>query len=131
MKNQGKANRNKGHRAERDAAKKFREIGYDFCKTSRQASRLLDDSKIDLAFIPYNVQVKAGYPKGLNYSTIMQEMEDALIQNFPPEDAIHSNPPVIIHLKGRKQYDKLVVITENYFYELLKRLKQYETGEKS
>ena len=56
---QGVKNRRKGHNAERRRAQMFRELGFDKCKTSREASRLLDNCKVDLAFVPYNVQMKA------------------------------------------------------------------------
>ena len=110
----------KGHSGERRLAKRFREIGFTFCKTSRQASRLLDDSKVDLAFIPYNVQVKIGYKKGLNYTTIFEEIREKLKENFPPEDKQHGYPMVIIHDKGRKQSEKLVILQEKDFFELIK-----------
>jgi len=115
-------NRNKGHAYERYAANKFRELGFTFCKTSRAASRLLDDCKVDLAFIPYNVQCKKGYPKGINYTAIFNQMTEALTINFPPEDSIHNNPSVIMHDKGRKQTDKLVIIQEKDFWELIEKI---------
>ena len=36
-KNYGKTNRNKGNNYERELAKTFRNMGYSYCKTSRQA----------------------------------------------------------------------------------------------
>ena len=124
---QGKTNRRKGHDHERREAKKFRELGYTFCKTSREASRLLDASKIDLAFIPFNVQIKAGYAKGLNYVTIFNAMLDALKENFPPDDQIHSYPPVIIHNKGRTEEEKLVVMRKKDFYNMIEANNETES----
>jgi hypothetical protein len=118
-KSQGSANRDKGHRKERELATLFKDLGYTHCKTSRQASRLLDDSKVDLWGIPFNVQSKAGYPKGLNYTTIFQDMKEALSNNFPPEDKQHEYPMMIFHDKGRKEEEKLVVMKENEFVKLL------------
>src|SRR5690606_32028160 len=98
----GKNNKRKGSQKERDVAKKFRDLGYEFAKTSRQASRLLDDSKVDIAFVPYNVQCKKGYPKGINYTLVFNEMKEGLNKNFPPTESVHNYPCVIIHDKGRK-----------------------------
>ena len=64
-KSKGKTNRRKGHNAERHYASFFKELGYEFCKTSRQASRLHDDCGIDLMYLPFLVQIKAGKQKGL------------------------------------------------------------------
>lgn len=96
----GKINsRNKGNSCERKYAKIFREeLGFPFCKTSRQASRLLDDSKVDLANLPLNIQIKKGYmsarPKP---DAIFKEMKDCLAKNFPPSDEVHKKPKVLIH----------------------------------
>lgn len=65
-KNIGARSRRKGHEAERQYAKEFRNLGYKHCKTSREGSRLLDSAGIDLIFIPFNVQIKAGKQRGLN-----------------------------------------------------------------
>lgn len=120
VKNQGKRNRVAGHNLERRIAKKFKHLGYKYAKTSRQASRLLDDSKVDIAFVPFNVQCKKGYKKGLNYTNIFLEMKECLKNNFPPEDVVHTYPCVIIHDKDRKKEDKLVVIEEDTFWDLIK-----------
>ena len=115
----GKRNRNVGHSLERRIAKKFRDIGYEFAKTSRQASRLLDDSKVDIAYVPYLVQCKKGYNKGLNYTSILLEIKEAVKKNFPPDEKVHNYPIVIIHDKGAKSEEKLVVIEESTFWKLI------------
>lgn len=116
-------NRRKGHNLERKWKNIFKDIlGFKFCKTSRQASRLLDDSKVDLAFIPFNVQCKKGYTRGINYTQVFEEMEQKLKENFPPESVEIANPPIIVHDKGRKKYEKLVVIQEDDFIKLLKKI---------
>jgi hypothetical protein len=119
-KNVGAANRQKGHTLERLVAKKFRDSGYEYAKTSRQASRLLDDSKVDIAFVPYLVQCKKGYPKGLNYTNILLEIKEAIQMNFPPDEKVHEYPCVIIHDKGKKTEEKLVVMEESTFWDLIK-----------
>jgi len=120
----GSTNRTKGHNLERRIAKIFRDLGYPFAKTSRQASRLLDDSKVDIAFVPFLIQCKKGYLKGLNYTSIFLEMKEALKINFPPDDQIHNHPPIIIHDKGRKSEEKLVVMEEDTFWDLIKKDEQ-------
>lgn len=118
----GKKNRAKGHNAERKRAAYFRDIlGYKFCKTSRAASRLLDNCKVDLAFIPYNVQVKS-VVSGLNYQNIFEEMEELLKENYPPGDQILTYPSVIIHDRGRKDSQKQVIMMEKDFMEILKQI---------
>jgi hypothetical protein len=121
--NIGKTNRNKGNSYERLVAKKFREVGFEFAKTSRQASRLLDDSKVDIAFVPFLPQCKKGYVKGLNYTSILQEMKEAIKKNFPPDDKVHTYPPIIFHSKGRKEDEQLLIMQEKDFWELIKQLK--------
>ena len=61
----------KGSNAERLYAAEFRNLGFSFCKTSRQANRKLDDAGVDLCFLPFNVQIKAGYKKGLNGNKVL------------------------------------------------------------
>lgn len=122
----GKQNRLAGHNLERRIASKFRELGHSFAKTSRQASRLLDDSKVDIAFVPFLIQCKKGYRKGLNYTSIFLDMKSAIKQNFPPIDDVHKHPCVIIHDKGRKSEEKLVVMEETTFWELIKENNELE-----
>jgi len=114
--------RTKGHDFERYLAKIFRALGHSYCKTSRQASKLLDDSKVDLAFIPFNVQAKS-VVANINYQTIFNDMETALIANYPPTDPQRNHPKMIFHKKGRKKYDSVVVMEEGEFIELLKQVK--------
>lgn len=119
--NLGKANRRKGHNLERAIVKKFKDSGYEFAKTSRQASRLLDDSKVDIAFVPFLPQCKKGYVKGLNYTQIIKEIKEAIQTNFPPDNEVHKYPCLIFHDKGRKSEEKLVIMEEDTFWNLLKK----------
>ena len=72
----GKTNRRKGHNAERYYANFFKDLGYTFCKTARQASRLHDDCGIDLMYLPFLVQIKAGKQRGLKRADTLQYIED-------------------------------------------------------
>lgn len=118
-------NRTKGHNAERFYANIFREMGYIYCKTTRESSKLLDNCKVDLDGIPFSIQIKAGTQKGLNASKIFFEMEEALKKNFPPEDIIHTKPKILIHhkqgIKGksRNEFDNLVMMTFETFKKII------------
>lgn len=114
-------NRAKGHRLELKWVNIFKEW-FPKARSSRQASRLLDDCQVDLAFIPYNVQCKKGYPKGINYSKIFADMKQLLADNFPDFDSQLEHPKIIIHDKGRKAEEKLVIMQEHDFLELLKQI---------
>lgn len=113
--------RRKGHNAERQRVLKFIKLGFDKCKTSRYASRILDDSKVDLAFIPYNVQMKA-VKSAISYQKIFEEMDTLLKENFPESDPVSSNPSVIIHDRGRKKTQKFVVMMEDDWFNLIEKL---------
>ncbi len=93
----GKTNKAKGNNAERLYAKLFRELGYKFCLTARQASRITDDAGIDLAHLPFNVQIKAGFHKGLNPAKVLGIIDERLPKLFPPENPIHTYPNILIH----------------------------------
>ena len=86
-KKSGGYGRRKGHSLERDLVLVFKSLGFEHCKTSRNASILLDSSKVDLWGIPLNVQAKFGYhsqrPK---FDITFLEMAAHLESNFPPGD---------------------------------------------
>lgn len=93
----GATNKRKGSDAERLYAKKFRELGYDFCKTSRFVSKAHDNSKIDLMYIPFNVQIKAGVQKGLNAGKELMSMKSMMETMFPSTDEVFTKPCILIH----------------------------------
>jgi hypothetical protein len=117
---QGSRNRTAGHALERRIAKTFREHGHEFAKTSRLASRLLDNCQVDIAFVPYLPQCKKGYQRGLNYTQIIKEIKELVQKNFPPDDKVHGLPCLIFHDKGKTNEEKLVIMEENTFWELIK-----------
>jgi len=126
--NYGRRNRIKGHDAERHYAsylRKFKEA-FNKCKTSRQASRLHDDSGIDLCFTdPFNIQVKAGKQRGLIVSKELAKMTEEVGKNFPSHYPEHSNINILIHRKnpgrGRKrnEFDEIVSMTFKDFVKLI------------
>jgi len=125
----GTRNRNKGHNAERYYASFFRKfhISFEKCKTSRAASRLHDDSGIDLCFTdPFNIQIKAGKQRGLVISKELSKIKEETIKNFPPHYPELTNMNILIHKKDigqgrrRNDFDEIVSMTFNDFIKLLK-----------
>lgn len=125
-KNYGKINKRKGSIAERYYAKIFREtLGFEHCKTSRFGSKLHDDAGIDLIFIPFNIQIKAGKQVGLNPSKELQNIQEKLHKYFPKELPEHNYPKLVIHKKEvktgnrRTEFDEIVFMSFNDFIKLL------------
>ena len=119
----------KGHNAERHYAKKFREMGYNKCCTTRASSRLLDNCMVDLNYIPFLVQIKAGKQKKLSYSLVLKTIREKIAEHLPEDAHERSLIPIIIHYKhvgtGRKrnEYDELVVLAFSDFQKLIKPLR--------
>lgn len=118
--------RTKGHNAEREFAKRFKDLGFTFCKTARLASQLTDYSDVDLWGLPFNVQIKSGYDKARPKADVLfKEMKEALKLNFPPGDQIHKLPKVLIHkLDSYHPEHELVTMTWEDWVELVKAYKQ-------
>jgi hypothetical protein len=75
--------RTKGHVYEQQLAIEFREkMGEPRCRTSRQASRLLDDCKVDLTSNFANVQAK-NVVRNINYNQLINEIRVSLELDFP------------------------------------------------
>jgi len=133
-KSNGGRNRTKGHNAERHYADYFRKVGFPLCKTSRAASRLHDDSGIDLCFTnPFNIQIKAGLQRGLNPSLELAKITTEVGKNFPKEYAEHTNYNIVIHKKevgrGRKrnEFDEIVSMTFLDFIKIVEELNELRT----
>lgn len=130
--NYGKRNRTLGHNAERLYATKFKELGFQHCVTSRQGSRLHDDAGIDLIFIPYNVQIKAGKQRGLNLISELKSMEEKINVRFPKSSPEHEQPNIVILRKEvgagnkRTKYDSVVALSFEDFADIIKKVKAYD-----
>jgi len=115
----GKNNRKKGQLLEQKVAQDMRSIGYLYAKTSRAASKLLDDCQIDIAFVPYNIQTKSGYAKRYpKADLIFDDIEVNLKKNFPPTEPYHNYPKVLIHKLPEK--GTYATIEYNFLLTLLK-----------
>lgn len=114
-------NRTKGHNYERLWVKRYKDVGFPHCKTSRAASRLLDDSKVDLAFIPFNHQCKK-VKAGINYFQLIKDIKASLIKNFPPGERQLEYPIIISHDKGRGE--EIVVMQSSTYISLLSQINE-------
>ena len=130
-KSYGKTNKRKGSDAERHYAKVFREIGFTHCKTSRLGSKLHDDAGIDLIFLPFNVQIKAGKQAGLNASRELEYIQNRMSELFPSTSLEHTYPKVLIHKKevgqGKKrgEFDDIVSMSFSDFIKLIQKVEKW------
>ena len=111
----GAKNRRKGHQMERDLASKFREIKWKNCRTTREQSRFLDNLGIDLTGLPFAVQSK-NVSSSINYRALLREINQRMKSHKIKQ------PLLVFHRRGRSNYDKLVIMTENDFFDLIKIL---------
>lgn len=117
--------RQKGHAYERKWANYFKSIGYAKCVTSRLGSRIMDNSKVDLIFIPYLVQLKHDKSK-LNYRDIFLSMEEELKKNLPKNSPELILPKIIIHRFARSKYSEFAIIPIDDFKKMLIRLSELD-----
>lgn len=128
-----KQNKAKGSRVERTYASIFREMReeFRFCKTSRFGSKLFDNAGIDLVFIPFNVQIKAGKQKGLQPVKELQYLETQMKEVFPENAPEHEYPKILVHHKDaagkkRTQYDSIVYMTFEDFTKLVMKVEEWK-----
>lgn len=119
----GATNKRKGSTAERYYAKFFRDLGFTFCETSRFVSKKHDNAKIDLMYIPFNLQIKAGVQKNMNPGKELFMMASSITSMFPLEDEVHKKPCLLIHYKQgtpgvRRTPDMEVVYMSRMQFEL-------------
>jgi Holliday junction resolvase len=104
-----------GHNYERKIVKELRDLGFTKATTSRASSRIMDDAKIDINGVTYNIQCKA-VRTGLNVFTVLDEMETA-IPKLVPEREIYVN--LVFH---KKEGDEVVVLRKEDWYLIVKKL---------
>lgn len=125
---QGATNKRKGSNGERLYAKLFRELGFTFCQTSRLESKLHDDCGIDLTNLPFNVQVKVGYDRGLNIKNVLQYTKERIKELMHPSKVEHELPTIVIHRKTvgrgnkRAELDDLVYMSFEDFKKLINKV---------
>lgn len=116
----GKTNRTKGHNYERKIAKELRELGFSRCLTSRQASRLYDDCKLDFYGIPFNLQAKNVSSVSIKYDLVLDSMKELVEKNLPERSEL---PYAVMHKKGKVE---VVVLLKEDFYKLLAQYNQQD-----
>lgn len=110
--------REKGHRWEREVVKLLRGIGYEKAVTSRASNRILDARKVDIDRVPFHIQCKRGYARGINYSKLIKEMADAIRMEY----GRILYPIIIMHKKGKNYEDNLVILPFKDFMNILNQL---------
>ena len=121
----GKTSRTKGHNGERELALLFKtETPFEKCTTTRNSSRILDNCKIDLNFIPLNVQSKVGEQKNMKPVSELKMMKDEMNARLPETEPQHHYPKIVVHKKPAKgkrtEFDTIVTMTLNDFMKLFK-----------
>jgi len=99
--------RTKGHAYERALAKKLREMGFEKCTTSRFSSKEMDDKKVDLCGLPFNIQAKAVEKLGCVHT---------ILDSMPKEEKLN----LVFHKKNNK--GTIVCMTEKDFLNLVSTL---------
>lgn len=128
----GKTNKRKGSNAEREFAEKFRQLGFENCKTARQGAKMLDDCGIDLIFIPFNVQIKAGLQKDLRPHKVLEYMKNRITEVLPKYSVEHNLPKILIHKRQvgqgnkRDEFSDIVSMTFEDFSKIIKMIKWKE-----
>jgi len=108
--NSGSKARAKGHRYERQLRKEFIELGFTECQTTRFASKMLDDAKVDLwGTDPLYVQAKN------------------VERNFDPQAILESMPKTKTHhnivIRKKKKFKDVVCMDKSTFYKFIGMLK--------
>ena len=128
-------NKRAGSNAERLYARYFRDLGFKYCKTSREESKLLDSSGIDLTNLPFNIQLKSGKQKNLNYSKELFDIDNKIQLNLSPDNPYNGKPVVLIHRKNvgkgfkRTKYNDIAIMTVETMSELLLIYDKYKKNE--
>ena len=104
-----------GHNYERKIAKEFRDLGFLRASTSRATSRIMDDAKIDINGVTYNIQCKA-VKTGLNVFSVLDEMDKAIPKLVPERDDYVN---IVFH---KKEKNEIVVLRKEDWYLIVKNL---------
>ncbi len=99
--------RKKGNNYELYVVNLFKEIGFTNCSTSRFSSKELDNLKVDIYGLPFNVQCKAVEKLSPGYHEILTSM--------PNKEGVFN---FVFHKRSRK--GTVVSMTENDFVEIIK-----------
>lgn len=117
----GVNNKRKGSQMERDICKKLRDIGYVDAVTTRASSRMLDAAKVDVNFVPFNIQSKNTI-EDMNFTKYNKLLNEVIthVAKLPKELAYRIQyPTLVFHKKDR---EILVVCKASDFYNIIKQL---------
>jgi hypothetical protein len=107
-----------GHNYERKICKEHKDLGFLKVATTRATSRIMDDAKIDINHVTFNIQCKS-VRTGLNVFTVLDEMEES-IPKLVPERKIYIN--LVFH---KKEKEEVVVLRKEDWYLVVKKLLEY------
>jgi hypothetical protein len=110
-----KNRRIKGGNFEREIVNDLKELGYEKAATSRRMSRALDDAKVDIYGVPYNIQAKF-VEKPINYKDLLEEVNSEITKQMPER---LQYPTLIFHKRNRTS---LVIMSKADFYQIIKQL---------
>jgi len=106
-----------GHSYERLIVQDHKKLGYERAASTRATSRIMDDAKIDINGIPFNIQCKS-VRKGLNVFTTLNEMVEAIPKLVPEREQFIN---LVFHKKEREE---VVVISKSDWYLVVEKLKE-------
>lgn len=112
----GKINKQKGVDAENYIAQQFRDMGFRMCTPSRHTRKDYDNAKIDLTFLPFNIQVKAGRQKNLNPGKELFSMFSCIQSMFPQGDEVFKNPYLLFHINDDKEITVYMSLLQFYSF---------------
>jgi len=110
--------REKGHRFERYIVSILKSIGFSKASTTRQSNRLLDSCGVDIDRVPYYIQCKNGYTRGINYSKLIKDIHTRLKNEYDKVDY----PIIVLHKKSSKYEDNLAILPLDDLINILKQI---------
>lgn len=106
----------RGNRYEREVVKYVFELFGLKAKTCRNESKELDDRKVDICGVPYNIQCKYGTQRGIKYNELLSD-----IKRLNPT---RQYPTIIFHAKDRrKEENEIVIMSYKDFKRIIHDLK--------
>tara|TARA_R110000868_G_scaffold45813_2_gene151755 strand:- start:2482 stop:2925 length:444 start_codon:yes stop_codon:yes gene_type:complete len=102
-----------GHNYERKIVIELRNLGFERALTTRMASKIMDDAKIDIYGVDYNIQCKS-VRTGLNVFEVLTSMEKAIPKMVPERENFIN---LVFH---KKEAEEVVVLRKEDFYLIIK-----------
>lgn len=124
-------NARKGHTWERTIINWLKPF-LPFAKSSRSSSRLLDNCKIDINHVPFNIQAKATQMRP-NFQELWEECMKLIDKWYPPKEAkeLKKKPYIVFHKdttrKGgkNKPHVETMTVTAEFGRKLLELYSEY------